>query len=484
VGNSCPIVMVNVFQVLRGGSCDGLTDVLRRLVGRTETWETEIVIGEAVVSWIQRYQVRHYFRNSIWILPLLSIVLALAAVPWLHDLEKSMGWESSINPETARTVLGMMAASMFTFIVFVCSALLIAVQLASAQLTPRIIALVFRDPVTKFSLTVFVFTFTFSLAVLVRINAEVPVLTARLSAYSCIVCVGIFLYLIDHVGKWLRPSGALRAVALLGREVIENVYPRRFSEVRKTGVETAVILDRDQVRTVTCLRNGVVLAFDVQGLVSMAQRADCIIEMVPQVGDFLAVGDPLFRIYQGGDWLADDDLRHSVAVGQERTLEQDPALAFRIIVDIASKGLSPAINDPTTAVLAIDQIHHLLRIVGGRSLDDERVRDATGRTRLVFRTPAWEDFVQLAVTEIRHFGGASIQVARRLRAMLQNLMETLPPARAAVLRYELSLLQRSAERFFPDPEDRAMAEIGDFQGVGSKEGQGSHGQEPGEPKPQ
>ena len=159
-------------------------------------------------------------------------------------------------------------------------------------------------------------------------------------------------------------------------------------------------------------------------------------------------------------------------------MEQDPCLAFRIIVDIASKGLSPAINDPTTAVLAIDQIHHLLRNVGSRHLDDERVRDTAGRTRLVFRTPAWGDFVQLAVTEIRHFGGASIQIARRLRAMLENLIETLPATRTAVLRHELGLLQRSAERFFPEPEDRAMAGIGDLQGVGSKWGQGPTRGEP------
>ncbi len=425
------------------------------------------------MNWLQRYHVRHYFNNSIWILPLLSILLALVAVPWLHGLEKKLGWDSGIDPETARTILGMMASSMFTFIVFVCSALLIAVQLASAQLTPRIIAIVFRDPVTKFSLTLFVFTFTFTLAVLVRINTDVPLLTARLSAYSCIACVGVFLFLIDHVGKWLRPSGTLRAVALLGRKVIEKVYPRRLSELPGTVQEPTVSFDDEPARTVASLKSGVVLAFDVRGLVAMAQRADCTIEMVPQVGDFVAAGDLLFRVYRGGASLKAYDLRHAVAVGQERTREQDPALAFRIIVDIASKGLSPAINDPTTAVLAIDQIHHLLRNVGGRHLDDERVRDASGRVRLAFRTPAWEDFVQMAVTEIRHYGAESIQVARRLRAMLENLIQTLPAERAAVLRPELSLLQRSAERFFFEPEDRAMAEVGDFQGVGSKGGTGA-----------
>ena len=425
------------------------------------------------MSWLQRYRIRHYFANSIWLMPVLSIVLALAVVPLLHRLDQSLDWESGINPETVRTVLEMMASSMFTFIVFVCSALLIAVQLASTQLTPRIIALVFRDPVTKISLTIFVFTFTFSQAVLVRINTEVPTLSASLAAYSCIACLGVFLFLIDHVGKWLRPSGALRAVALKGRDVIESVYPRRLSELRKTTTESTAVLDRKSAQTVVSLRNGVVLAFDIRGLVSMAQRANCTIEMVSRVGDFLAAGDPLFRIYPGGTSLAEGDLRHSVAVGQERTMEQDPALVFRILVDIASKGLSPAINDPTTAVLAIDQIHHLLRNVGGRDLTDERVRDAAGRIRLVYRTPAWEDFVKLALTEIRHFGGASIQIARRLKAMLENLIQTLPEERAPLLRQEMALLQRSAERLFPEAEDRVLAAGSDSQGMG-----GTCGEEP------
>jgi uncharacterized membrane protein len=184
----------------------------------------------------------------------------------------------------------------------------------------------------------------------------------------------------------------------------------------------------------------------------------------------VAVGEPLFRIYQGGTNLAAEALDQSVAVGQERTLEQDPIFAFRIIVDIASKGLSPGINDPTTAVLALDQIHHLLRDVGQRCLDDERVRDKGGRLRLLYRTPDWEDFVQLAVTEIRHFGGASIQVNRRLRAMLENLIQTLPEERTVLLRQELKLLHRSAERFFMEPEDRALAEVSDLQGVGGKQG--------------
>jgi len=256
----------------------------------------------------------------------------------------------------------------------------------------------------------------------------------------------------------------------MGRRVIDDVFPRRPTEVRDAARDAADISRGEPTRTITNPRDGTVLAFDRRGLVALAGHADCVIELVPQVGDFVAAGDPLFRVYGGRAGLTERALHHSVAVGQERTLEQDPTFAFRIIVDIASKGLSPAINDPTTAVLAIDQIHHLLRNVGNRGLEDGFVRDAAGHLRLIYRTPDWEDFVHLAVTEIRQFGGASIQVARRLRAMLENLIQTVPTERATLLRQELAVLQRSAERFFKEPEDRALADVSDFQGVGGKHG--------------
>jgi uncharacterized membrane protein len=364
-----------------------------------------------------------------------------------------------------------MAASLFTAIVFVCTALLVAVQLVSAALTPRIIAIVFRDPITKFALTLLVFVFTFSLSALIRISSTVPLLTTHVAAYSCVVCLAVFFFLIDHLGRALRPSGALRAVAWFGRRVIESVYPQRLADLKAgTAPEVARAPDGEPTATIYNPTDGVVLAFDERGLLNLARRADCIIEMVPQVGDHVAAGDPLFRIYQGGATLPADALCQSVAVGQERTLEQDATFAFRIMVDIALKALSPAINDPTTAVLALDQIHHLLRKVGERNLDTGNVRDAAGSLRLVYRTPDWEDFVHLAVTEIRHFGGESIQIARRLRAMLENLIQTLPESHAVLLRHELTLLKRSAERFFSEPEDRALAEVSDFQGVGGKHG--------------
>jgi uncharacterized membrane protein len=419
------------------------------------------------VTWLQRYRFRFYVQHAIWIFPLLGMMAALGFVQLLHWIDGQTSWVSDITPDTARALLGTMAASMFTFVVFVSSALLVAVQLASAQLTPRVIALVFRDQVTRWSLTIFIFTFTLCLATLVRITTSVPLFTAYVAAYGSLVSLAVFLYLIDHVGHMVRPSGALRTVVTLGREVIERVYPMYWTDPRPTLQETANDWAGEPARLIASSGDGVIQAFDAQGLVSLAHRADCVIELVPQVGDSMAAGDPLFRVL-GGAGLSADALCQSVALGDERTFEQDPLFAFRILVDIASKGLSPGINDPTTAVLAIDQIHHLLRNVGRRCLSDGRVRDASGRLRLVYRTPDWEDFVYLAVTEIRHFGRSSIQVARRLRAMLENLSQIVSEGRSSLIRRELDLLHKSAESFFTEPEDRALADVSDLQGVGGK----------------
>lgn len=418
------------------------------------------------MSWLQRYRLWHYVQNAIWIYPVAAMGVALIAVRILHWVDSAVGWELNLNPDTTRTVLSTLAGAMFTFIVFVCSSLLLVLQLASAQLTPRAIGTLFKDGVTKLTLAVFVFTFTFVLAALLRIDTTVPLLITQVAAYSCLASIGLFLYLIDHVGRLLRPSGVFESVAFRAHRVIERVYPRRLCDGNHSCGDANESIKKGVPLVVTNSQGGVVLAFDEAGLVELATKLDSVFELIPQVGTFVAPGDPLFRVYGTTVDTLVKQLRDSVAIGPERTMEQDPAFAFRLIVDIAPKGLSPAINDPTTAVLALDRIHHLLRHVGGRRLDNDQVYDDNGRVRLLYRTPDWEDFVVLAVTEIRHFGGSSMQIARRLRAMLEDLLRTLPEERAAPMRQELRLLKKSSERFFQDPEDRALAELSDAQGVG------------------
>jgi uncharacterized membrane protein len=212
-----------------------------------------------------------------------------------------------------------------------------------------------------------------------------------------------------------------------------------------------------------------VIAFGADELVRLAEASDAVVELVPQVGDFVAVGEPLFRVVSPWPNVSPDSLRGCVAIGPERTLVQDPRFVFRILVDIASKALSPGINDPTTAVQALDQIQHLLQTLGRRHLDEGQLCGRTGRVRLVYGTPDWPDFVLLAATEVRHFGASSIQVARRLRAMLERLVNVLPEDRRPPLREELALLAKAVERSFHDEEDRRRAGVADFQGVGGSE---------------
>jgi uncharacterized membrane protein len=163
-------------------------------------------------------------------------------------------------------------------------------------------------------------------------------------------------------------------------------------------------------------------------------------------------------------------LRAAIAFGPERTIEQDPTFAYRIVVDLALKALSPAINDPTTAVLAIDQLHRLLRAAGRRHLRTDEILDKSGNLRVVLRTPNWEDFVHLAFTEIRHCGADNIQIARRLRAVIENLMQTLPEHRHPALRQELASLDGSIQTHFSNANDLALARIPDSQGLGGHSG--------------
>ena len=417
------------------------------------------------MNWVQRYRLRLYFSNSLWILPALSIPAALLTVSLLTRYEYAMGSQIKVSVETVRAVMSTIAASTFTLVVLVSSAVLLAVQLASAQLTPRIIAMVYRNPYQKSAFSLFLFTFTFSVSVLARIDDSAPRIASYVAAYAFLLNLVLFILFIDNIGKMLRPSSAVRAVAMSGRSVIRTVYPSLLAKDSTAPASVKTISD-EQPRVVLSTVDGAVLAFDLKGLVALARRYNCIIELVPEVGQFIAAEDPLFRIHKGGDGIPESSLHNSVAVGAERTPEQDPLFAFRILVDIASKALSPAINDPTTAVLAIDQIHHLLRSVGKRYLAEGHEEDRDGQIRLVYPTPNWEDFVLLGTTEIRQYGRDSIQVQRRLRAMLNDLVKTLPPRRAPVLEKELALLGTSSRRTFPDLDDQALAELGDLQGIG------------------
>jgi uncharacterized membrane protein len=423
---------------------------------------------EKKLTWNRLYRATSYLKSALWTVPLIAIALVLLSAPVVRILDARLGWRvAGLDMEGARALYQTVITLALSFLVFTFGSLLVAIQVASGQLTPRIIAtLLLRDNVVRYSVGLFVFTLMFAVGALNRLDQSVLEIVALLTGVLGVACIADFLFLIDYAARLLRPVSVVAHLGDQALAVIKSVYPSVGS-----GIVAAAGPLREYLGALARLvdhqgRSEIVLAVDLGTLVKMARRHEGVIEFVPQIGDFLAVDEPLFALYGGAADIDDGTLRATVAFGPERTLEQDPMFAFRILVDIALKALSPAINDPTTAVLAIDQVHRLLRSLGKRQLSGELVSDSSGHPRVIFRTPNWDDFVHIACNEIRACGANNMQIARRLRAMLENLLSSLPPHRQPVLRQELDLLERTIARLYGLPEDLALARIPDVQGLG------------------
>ncbi len=426
------------------------------------------------MNWNQKYGLRNYVKSSLWVVPFFAIPLALIATRILHRVDTWLGWSLlGFSATGAQTLLEAFVTATLSFVVFTFGSLLVAIQVASAQMTPRIIATtLLRNDVVKYTVGLLIFTLMFALSAQNKMDREVHQLVMLVATMLGILSFAAFFYLIDYASRLLRPISILAHVGDDGIAVVESVYPDPFSlpvsEGEKPGLGAPDATLRHQGTS------GIVLAVNLGLLTAEAESSDGIIEFMPQVGDFVAIDEPLFNLYGGARSIEESTLRTSVAFGSERTLDQDPTFAFRIVADIAIRALSPAINDPTTGVLAIDQLHRMLRAVGKRNLRTDEVADESGNLRLIFRTPNWEDFVHLAFSEIRSCGSNNLQIVRRLRSMIQNLFQTLPAHRHPALHRELSLLDREIERNFIYPEELALAHIADAQGLGGHSGKIKH----------
>ena len=422
---------------------------------------------EEALTWNNIYRATSYLRSALWTIPLLSIVLVLILAPLLRVVDEWLAWRlSGLSVSGAQALYQTTITLTLSFVVFTFGSLLVAIQVAGVQLTPRIIATtLLRDNVVRYSVGLFVFTLVFAVMALNRLDKTVYDIVSLLTAMLGIACVAMFLFLIDYAARLLRPVSILARVGDEGVSVIKAVYPERLGAAPE--VETAFVVPPGRRRVVPHSgASAIVLAVDLDTLVADARRAGGIVEFVPQVGDFVCTGEPLFELYGDAVSIATHRLQSSVAFGPERTMEQDPLFAFRIITDIALKALSPAINDPTTGVLALDQLHRLLRIVGRCRLRSDTIVDRAGTPRVIVRTPNWEDFVAIACTEIRAYGAGNVQIARRLRAMLDNLIGTLPAGRQAALDGERRRLDLAIASLYALPEDRDLAAVPDTQGLG------------------
>jgi uncharacterized membrane protein len=423
------------------------------------------------VSWARWYAIKSYLFSTMWIAPVIAIVLEQVLFRIILSTEFELGWIPGfmVDRDGKIAAADYVIGSATGFMVFTFGSLLVAIQVASGQLTPRIIATaLLRNRPIRLSVGSFVFTLLLAVGVKTRVDT-VPHFLVSLMGIGGLLNILVFMFLIDYAARLLRPVSILHRIADQGLAVIEDVYPHRLVDAPDGAPRLGKL--EPPARTIVHPGNSaIVIAVNLQALLTAARRADCSIEIVPRVGDFVGSKEPLFALRgPGAETIDADALCGQIAFGAERTIEQDSTFALRVIVDIALKALSPAINDPTTAVLAIDQLQRLLRVAGQRNLRDAPALDDDGTLRLIQRTPNWNDFVQLALTEIRHHG-TNMQVLRRLRAMIEAVMAAVPETRLPALRQELALLDVQVDRLYDDPEDQALARVPDTQGLGGASG--------------
>jgi uncharacterized membrane protein len=207
--------------------------------------------------------------------------------------------------------------------------------------------------------------------------------------------MGMFITLVQRI-TLLQINRMLVFTANRGRAAIDEVY---ISPKQNANIASITDSQRGSI-TQTLLHSGrprLVQAVNVSELVNLARQSEAVIEIMVTIGDSVVETTPLLRVLGAREHLNEQALSEALEIGDERTFEQDPKYAIRLIVDIAIKALAPAINDPTTAVQALDQIEDLLMRLGRVSLGIGVFADAEGKPRLMVPFPGWEDYLHLAL---------------------------------------------------------------------------------------
>jgi uncharacterized membrane protein len=409
---------------------------------------------------------------QLWLVPFLYAAAGIAGSLILPRLEsRYFAYDLDLSISSAQAYLSAVASGMMALTGIVFSIAFVMVQFNAIVYSPRLVVWFARDRLLFHSMGVFVATFTYSLGTLAWVdragNGVVPFVSCILVASMLIASVVLLSQLVQRIYS-LQITQVLRIIGDKGREVICETYQgvaeapsRKNSHVNPRRLSGAFSLSIKHQGS-PC----VVTRIDIDGLVKQARQADCTIVVDCAVGDTLLEDTRLLRVSDARSKLAEAELRKCIHVGDQRTIEQDPKYALRLLVDIAIKALSPAINDPTTAVQAIDQIEDLLVRLAKCDLETSRTLDEDGKLLVIFQMPSWGDYLTLAFDEIRQYGKDSIQVMRRLRSALVEVADSAGSERALLVNAYLEHLDQSIERSDFDHQDRAAARVEDRQGLG------------------
>ena len=425
------------------------------------------------MTWATRFRIREYLRESLWVVPSLGAVAGLlgALIVVLIDEHVKVPPEWAYSSSTASTVLSAIAGAGAALTGFVVTVTVLVVQMATGTFSARYMRLWYRDPVLKGVLALLIGTLAFAFSLMRRIETNfVPDLGVTVAEVLLLVGLVIFVLFLNRFIHRLRPVAVAALLAKGVRKSLDDDLART-RDIRDVFVGPLEGMDEEPSLTVRCERSGAIQAVNLSAIATWAHQHECLVLMRHSVGEFMEEGDPLFEVYgtPGQTDAADRDLRGLVALGLERTIEQDPAFALRVMVDMAGKALSPAINDPTTGVQALDYLGESLKRLGAVDRSSPRWHAGAAKQGVVVPVRRWEDYLALGITEIREFGATSIQVMRRLRAVLEDLMREVRPENRAAVAAEIARLDATVEAGFSGSIDLDRAGIADRQGLGGPE---------------
>ncbi|MFG2696529.1 DUF2254 domain-containing protein [Kitasatospora sp. NPDC048407] len=419
---------------------------------------------------------REHLRESFWVAPLVACLGAVLLAGLTDLIDQELFFEAAATSGTenlqsfasaAKSVVSTVSAAMLTFIGVVFSISLVALQMGASQMSPRVLRLYVRSRLTKATFSTCLATFVFTLLVQLGYDdttdptraVSVPVVSTIVAVALVMLSLALFVLYVQATMRLLRVPHMIDRVT---RESLQVLTAYRW-----LAPDSATDAG-PQPHGPTLLhegRAGVLRDVNIRRLVRVARRHGAVLHMVPRIGDFIAPGTPTVLV-AGGSPPRPGWITTALNVGVDRTMHQDLSFGFRQLVDIAIRALSPAVNDPTTAVQAVDRIHQLLAVLAPYQVGELRHRDRDGAVRLVQPVPGWEATVDLAFTEIRICGAGQPQVTRRLAAALDDLLRITPEPRLAPLVTQRRLLERAVTAAVPDEQDRAFALTPDRQGIG------------------
>ena len=417
------------------------------------------------------FRLRIRLSGAMWLPVLAANVVAIALAIVLPVLDEHLGDQRTlpITTSAAQTIFGALAGGMITFTGIVFSAVFVAAQIQTSSYSPRLAARIRRDPVVIAGLAFPTACASYALVALAAIGRQtnrsgdfVPAITVLFGLVLAGVTLGAFVALVQRAFESTQIGGILRTLMRRAYRVIDDVHPRAAPS------EEAVAPPADaRPREITHAgAPAVIAAIDRAALLRVAEQTGGFVDVVPVVGEYLASGRVVLRISGAREDAEPRLVRRVFVLARQRTVDQDPAFALRMLVDIAIRALSPAVNDPTTAVQVLDRVETLLVELAGRHPGPSIVVDHDGRARARVTAPRWSAYVELGLMEIRRYGADSPQVARRLTALYDRLGDVAGDGERVRVDLERRLLAEAVGAAFPDAEERRIVERADRLGLG------------------